>query len=346
MDPVPVVVTSRTPAARAVLATIGSVTELPRAGVPQRQQGQALPVPHAWSPPPGWAVSRAGWRAGYLTRRAVAVALPLAARRRVRPSRQLDADVVCFSSQRDLPEQVASLRSLLRYAGRPRTVTVASDGSHTASSRRLLESVDRRIRVVDWAALVSQDPDRVPQRVWHYAAASPMGKKLAVELSLPVRHPTLYVDADVLFFPAAASLGEDLAHLVSMGTPAHLVDAEDTYLDERLLRSAEELRPPTNAGFLILPRPLDWTFALQRLLELVDTPGFHTEQTVVHLAMRAANAEPLDPRRYVVATDDMPLYRDAHAGPALVLRHYTSPVRHKFWGAVARSRLPAASTVS
>jgi len=49
--------------------------------------------------------------------------------------------------------------------------------------------------------------------------------------------------------------------------------------------------------------------------------------------MHANGARPLDRGRYVLQLDDQFIYRDSYAGPAIVLRHYVNPVRHKFWNA-------------
>lgn len=285
-------------------------------------------MPTTWMPPRGWRVSRTAWVAGSAVRRGYARALPRIVERPVVPVRPLPVDVVTFSCERDVPEQVASLRSLLRWAGRPASATVVSDGSHTPRSRRLLERVDPCVRVVDWRDAAAR---RLPPRVREYAAASPMGKKLAVELGLQVRRPLLYVDADVLVLPAAARLPERAPG----SAPRYLLDPEDVYLDRRLLRHPGEAGAPLNAGFLVLPEPLDWEPALARLAQLDGAPAFHTEQTVVHLAVRAAGGRPLHPSRWVVATNDMPRLRDGHRRrPDVVLRHYTTPVRHKFWTAV------------
>jgi hypothetical protein len=65
--------------------------------------------------------------------------------------------VVCFSSQADLPEQVASLRSFLTYAGVPERLTIVSDGTHSPSSRRLLRALHPSIDVRGWRSLVRSD---------------------------------------------------------------------------------------------------------------------------------------------------------------------------------------------
>lgn len=280
-------------------------------------------------PPPGWRVSRSAWAAAWAVRCAYSRALPRVVERRVDPPGALPCRVVSFSCERDLPEQVASLRSVLRWGGRPDEAVVVSDGTHTPASRALLERVDACVRVVDWQDWVSGD---LPPAVRRYARRSPMGKKLAVELSLPGDRVLAYVDSDVLLLPAARAA---LPQALTRDVPGYLLDPEDVYLDRRLLR-AGELEEPLNAGFLVLPRPLDWSEPLARFERLVDEPSFHTEQTLVHLAVRAAGGRPLDPARWVVSTDDMPRWDDRHRGPEVVLRHYTSPVRHKLWLSLAR----------
>lgn len=289
-------------------------------------------MPTTWLPPSDWTVSRPAWVAGSASRRVYRRLLPVTARRPVPVPGVLAADVVGFSCERDLPEQVASLRSLLRWVGRPATFTVVSDGTHTAASRRLLRRVDPCVRVVDWDAALRPG---LPRAVLDYAAAHPMGRKLAVELCLPPDRTTVYLDSDVLLFPPASELHE----VVAADEPAYLLDPEEVYLDDRLLRPGESSQP-LNAGLLVLPpHRLDWRPALDRLQRLDGPPGFHTEQTLVHLTMRAAGARPLDPTRYVVATDDMPRLRDPYRSPSIALRHYTTPVRHRFWSSVPRSAL-------
>lgn len=284
-------------------------------------------MPTTLLPPAGWRVSRVEWAEGYALRRAYRLLLPALARRPVEAPRALPLAMCSFSCERDLPEQVASIRALLRHAGRPPSFTVVSDGSHSTRSRHLLEALDPCVRVVAWTDVAPLD---LPPAVRRYAAGSPMGKKLAVELALPLDGPTCYLDSDVLAFPAASALA-DLA-----GGCWHLAEREDVYLDRRLLRSPAEAAYPVNAGFFVLSGPLAWDEPLERLAGLDGSPGFHTEQTLAHLALHAAGAGALDPRRYVVATDDMGGRGDAHRAAEPVLRHYTSPVRHKFWRAVAR----------
>jgi hypothetical protein len=235
--------------------------------------------------------------------------------------------VVCFSSEQDVPELVASVRSFLTRAGVPSQLTIISDGSHSARSRDLLRALHECVDVVDWRSLLRPD---LPRALLDYSRMSWRGKKVAVLASLSVERPVLYTDSDVLFFGSAVELrcleGEG-------GTePRYLRDAPgDVFLDRDLLVDASEQCQGVNSGVIFLPHQLDWSPALHRLAKRRWKPRTFTGQTIVHLTLHKAGARPFDPRRYVVATDDRDATDDLHAGPDVVLRHYVTPVRHKFW---------------
>jgi len=251
-------------------------------------------------------------------------------RRPVPTNANLPFEVFSYSGEDMLPEQVASIRSLLRSAGRPQQFTVVSDGTHSERSMELLRNLDPCIRVSlasDW------QPQNIPLAAAPYLANHPTGKQLAVIMSLPGNGPALYVDSDVLFFPGARTMP---SLLKQNDAPAlYLADCRLS-ADERLYRNEEEKKNPVNTGVLFLSRKIDWSQSIARLLELEGEPNFFTNQTMTHLAMITAGALPLDPTRFVLQLDDQFEWTDRYAGPDVVLRHYVNPVRHKFWATLAR----------
>ena len=260
-----------------------------------------------------------------VTRRAYRAALPAIVFKHVDPPRSLPFEVFAYSSERDMPEQVASIRSFLKHAGRPKRFTVVSDGSHSGKSIFLLKKLDASVHVQ-----LSTRPPREysSETFFRYLTIHPTGKQLALIMSLPQEGPALYVDSDVLFFAGAGDL-ENLAGRK---------DADAYYLadcqlsgDPRVFCNAEEQQQPVNTGVLFLFRPLDWSLAVERFLKLDGAPDFFTNQSLTHLAMHANGARPLDPGKYVLQLDDQFVYKDRHASSALALRHYVNPVRHKFW---------------
>lgn len=268
---------------------------------------------------------------GHALRRLYAALLPAIVQRPVRAAAEFPMEVYAYSGEGALPEQVASIRSFLRYAGRPRKFTIVSDGTHSRRSLALLQRLDPCIALApaaDWF------PTRVPERLHSYLTNHPTGKQLALIMSLPENGPALYIDSDVLFFPGARALAAELT--AQEGPAAYLQDCQLS-ADERILRDPSERADPVNTGVLFLREKLDWSASLARLVELEGAPSFFTNQTATHVTMHASGAHPLDARKFVLQLDDQVIYRDRYASAHLILRHYVSPVRHKFWTTLCRS---------
>jgi hypothetical protein len=239
--------------------------------------------------------------------------------------RPLARAVVTFSSASDLPEQVASLRSLLRHVGQPAKITIVSDGSHSPEQRDLLAAVNRVVEVIAWHDYAAAG---VPARVWRYSAVHPMGKKLTALMSLP-EVPTLYADSDVLFFDGARSAGELHSCL-----PYYLPDLPGG-LHPRLPTG---YAPPANAGFFLTSGALPLReVACAHMPSKATSADQYVEQSLVHLALHRAGARALPTTRYVLRVDDHFHYREACQPAQTVLRHYIGMVRYKFWLAVART---------
>ena len=118
----------------------------------------------------------------------------------VRIAREVSFEVFAYSGENTLPEQVASIRSFLANAGRPKQFTVVSDGSYSGRSIALLERIDDCVRVQTSSPEL---PSGLPKKTEVYLKAHPTGKQLALLISLPMGAPALYTDSDVLFFRQA-----------------------------------------------------------------------------------------------------------------------------------------------
>ena len=260
-----------------------------------------------------------------MLRRLYRALLPFIVHRPVASSRSIPLDVFSYSGESGLPEQVASLRSFYRHVGRPNSFTIVSDGSYSDRSVRLLEQIDPTISV---QLSNLPPPEQLPETFRHYLSSHPTGKQLALIMSLPISGPALYIDSDVLFFPAAVDLA---SRLVSKDAPAYYLADCQFSGDVRLLRNPNEQKDPVNTGVVLLFEKLDWSLGVDRFLALEGEPNFFTNQTITHLTMHANDARPLDPVKYVLQLDDQFVYADRYGGAALALRHYVNPVRHKFW---------------
>ena len=237
----------------------------------------------------------------------------------------LDVDYLGFSGERDILEQLASLRSFLRYVGRPRRVVLGSDGTHSTESLRQLRRLHDQIEVIPPDTYVEA---HLPDRLRAYAAAHPLGKKIAYLMWVRPERTVFYADADVLFFPGADVLRPLLA--VSDGPPRYLLDC-GLALDPRVCPPDLQEAPPVNSGVWILHERLAWEEPLALLEALTEPFVFHTEQTLFHVAMHRAGGVPLDPARFVMKVDDRFRYRTRYEHDPIALRHYVSNIRHQFW---------------
>src|SRR5712692_1342126 len=222
---------------------------------------------------------------GEIARKLYRATLPMIARRPLRPRRERPLNVFSYSGEQALPEQVASIRSFLQYAGRPQRFTVISDKTHSSRSIELLKRVHPVVEVRD--SLPSSQSE-FPDKIRSYLTSHATGKQLALIMSLPADGPALYTDSDVLFFPGADDLFSFL--IEARSAPAlYLADSQFSG-DERLIRDPAEKNDPVNTGFLLFFQKLDWSLGLERLLALNGAPKFFTNQTIAHLCMHANGA--------------------------------------------------------
>jgi hypothetical protein len=260
---------------------------------------------------------------GSVAREAYRLLLPMIVRRRIDPPQTLDIDVFAYSNEAMLPEQVASIRSFLKYGGRPNRFTIVSDGTHRPRAVSLLQQIDSCVQLAEARDFLPQSSSS-----HDYFANHPTGKQLALIMSLPLERPALYIDADVLFFPGAVVLADLLR---SHDAPALYLRDCQVAGDQRLLRDPGEAADPVNTGVLLFFQKLDWSLASERLQKLEGVPNFFTNQTLTHLAMHANGARPLDRSKFILQLDDQFQLADRYANNSIVLRHYVNPVRHKFW---------------
>jgi hypothetical protein len=243
----------------------------------------------------------------------------------IKSTHQVPLNVYALSCERDLAEQVASIRSFIRHVGIPNTFTVISDGSYTDLSCELLCSLHPCIQVVHINKFIRTD---LPQCVTDYAQIHPMGRKLSALMSIPVNGATIYTDSDILFFPG----GIDLVSLAKLDSKyCHYLPDCSNSLDERIIYEDTEKVNPVNAGFILFKDELNWDFAIKRLANITGVPNYFTEQTIVHLTIHHNQGMPLCPQKYVLNVADQFIYPDKFASKEIALRHYVSDVRHKFW---------------
>ncbi len=243
-------------------------------------------------------------------------------------SLKLPLQLVTFAGKGSFPEVAAMLESFFLHVGEPKSCRIISDGTLTSADTNILAKIHSEISVLTLDQFLTQPlPPSLDKRL----NAHPLMKKLGAVIECARLKNGFYVDSDVLFFSEARAFNWN--NLLAGPVPRYMQDVAIT-LDSRLIRDSEKPgHGNANSGLILFPRPLELSPYLERLDELRDqTPNHFSEQTIVHLALSDSDAALLDPETFILAFDDQFWFRDKYAfrGKA-VCRHYTTPIRHKFW---------------
>lgn len=255
----------------------------------------------------------------------------------VGPKEVLDLTLVMFGGREHLPlirESLASLQA--HWAGSPR-LHLVSDGSLDASSAaEIISWWPAPARLSDWSAVAEDIAARgeVGRLLARFARREVMGRKLVSIVAGAASGPTLYTDADVLWF-------DDLQRLGGLdwrdGKPAALKVSQDTQrsYDDRLVPEALPGLadgPALCAGFLMAEGDLLEACELQQVLEFAAREGVGvSEQTIVAEMARQLGGSSWPLSLVESRFDDR--YRVTPSFPKArwVARHYLAPARHLFW---------------
>jgi hypothetical protein len=214
--------------------------------------------------------------------------------------------------------------SFLSQVGRPRRFCVVSDGTVSARTARAVTALDGCVEVIDWRELIDSP---LPPAIERYAGMFPLGKKLAMLVSLR-GWPALVLDSDIEFF----SGGHRLRSLLEGDDPSHWYQHNGTDAYDARLTDGLEMLGAVCSGVMLLRSELDWTTGIERLERYAESGGDWTEQTVAAIALTQAGARVLPRDDYVVYWDDIKYPWDHHAGTDIVLRHYLAYMqRWKMW---------------
>jgi hypothetical protein len=158
----------------------------------------------------------------------------------------------------------------------------------------------------------------------------PLGRKLGLILARSQQNTILYSDHDVLAFNPPVELIE----LAGKGTPFYLTEEYEGTSDPSILDRARALcfssNSRFNSGLLFVPQGALSVDLAAQLLQPWRPPmtTWFTEQTVLNILMRNANAQPLPEKRYVISSRRQFYFQKDVDYSAIVARHFTGTVRH------------------
>jgi hypothetical protein len=251
--------------------------------------------------------------------------------------KEINLQVVSYSSHRDFSEQVLSILSFIRYVGTPLSWTIYSDGSHTNSEVTILKAALPFVRLVSntvdeqYFSQIDTKPfiKRHAEVLAHFAQNHCLGKKLLFYLNHSITEPTLFLDSDVLFYNKA-SIFHTIIHQEAAGW--YLPDEVSGCLDSRYERNDYVDSSQINSGFLLLNKEFDTlSEGLSFVRKMNYTYEYFSEQTVFHILSKQNELTPFGSEVFILNTRDQFDFSYAYTRDKIAIRHYTGPVRHKMW---------------
>jgi hypothetical protein len=278
------------------------------------------------------ALDSAAFRSGPVAR-AIVRALPAAPRRRGLPPAPFR--LLCLCGRQHLPLLRESLRTLLSTWAALPELLVVSDGSMAP------DDLSRALSF--WPVPVAtRSRDDVAARaralgvplVDAFASISGFGAKFAAIVTSALERPTLFVDADVLWYrdfsAEVAALAADRREVVLRVSE----DYQRAYDEEVLAAAGETLseQPFVNSGIVFLRGDLLREVDLSAALGPASRrPHQFAEQTLLALAAKRLGVPLFDRDRIACFASDNQTLGPSYRGRGWCARHYVGPVRHIFW---------------
>ena len=254
----------------------------------------------------------------------------------IKSSKEINIEIVSFSSNSDFSEQVLSILTFLKYVGIPISWTIYSDNSHTNEQIALLKSALPFTKLITTDFNNSFPEENIKNtlkpyknHLFNYANTRPLGKKLFLYLNHFITIPTLFLDSDILFYHRASCL-HDVIKEESLGW--FLPDAEWGNLDSRYLKTTFPHLYQVNSGLFLASEEFSNVNKGLDFLESMDgVYEYFSEQSILHIILVDNKFNPLDPRYFILNSNDQFDFSYSYNKSGIAARHYTGPVRHKMW---------------
>ena len=206
---------------------------------------------------------------------------------------------------------------------------LAVDGEIPAKDELAVQKLFPGISIYNVWSVLSKLCDEQPA-LGVFVRGHPLGRKLGLILALSDQGAVLYSDNDVLAFNPPA----DLLTSVGKNDPCYFMEDLDGTRDPRIIERSKALGleyiSRFNSGFLFIPQgALSIDLAAQILAEWrTPADSWFTEQTVMSILMKKANARALPDDRYVISARRQ-FYSETDVDYRnIVARHFTGTVRH------------------
>ncbi|SHG21742.1 hypothetical protein SAMN05444396_10648 [Flavobacterium segetis] len=253
--------------------------------------------------------------------------------------KNIDMEVVSFSSNNDYNEQLLSILSFLRYIGKPIKWTIYSDGSHTEMQKKQIRNDTDfvTIKSIKWEEILSlKELCNVDLQPYHnyildYAKKHAFGKRLFYYLNHSIDCPTLFIDSDILFYEKA-NLFDILLSEEPKVNGWYMPDIEWGCLDSRYKAIYSQQTYQVNAGLMLVFKKFDhYKKSLDFYKVLNGKYEYFSEQTIINILLKDNYFMPLSAKIFILDNKDQFDFSHLYNPKQIAIRHYTGPVRHKMW---------------
>jgi hypothetical protein len=239
-----------------------------------------------------------------------------------------------------------SLYSLHRSWNSLPEITVVSDGSWTANEfARVFAWWPTPITVLTRAEICQAASSAGFSELADYAGQSPYGLKLAAIVTQAKKRPTIFVDADILWFRDPALL---LGDRVSWDKPRALRESNGHQRRDMATRHCAQVleAPFVNSGIVALHGELMTTALLRSMVQdaLRDPQDSSCEQTIIASAVKLGG-EVFPEKLSLVEFDDVHRFSPRNMNnEGYYSRHYVNWMRHLLFRDALKLRLQCLSS--
>lgn len=212
-------------------------------------------------------------------------------------------------------------------------VQLAVDGELDPSASAAVQRLFPGISVYELRHLLQPMCERWPA-IGAFVEQYPLGRKLGLMLAVSQMQSFLFSDHDVLAFNDPV----ELLAFAEKDLPCYMLEEVEGNVDTAILRECDSLGldyfSRFNSGLLYVPRN---SLSLQTAANLLASwrppaTSWFTEQTVLNVLMRAAQAQALPAERYVISGRRQFYWQKDVDYKSIVARHFTGTVRHVMYG--------------
>jgi hypothetical protein len=238
-------------------------------------------------------------------------------------NRPINFEMISFSGATAFEDQLLSIYSFVHYAGVPIKWIIYSDGSYTQTHTDIFKREFPFVALVNWDVNSKNTNEELLK---DYISKYGTAKKVTLIAGHQYVNPTIFIDSDIVFYPNIAAYLNN--PLLSKGL-WYVPDAIGNV--SHFIAETKDSIYPFNFGMLIMDGSFNFDDVYSYLEALKGQYAYFSDQSAFEYAFRKQGAQILDPRQFIIDTEDQFDFSMKYHPGDMAMRHYTGPIRHKMW---------------